>query len=366
MDDILILGGYGNFGKRISKALLRHRLPIIIAGRDETKARSLAKALRAEFPQAQLRWAAIDAESGLDRHLRRLRPSVTINTCGPYQTKNYDIAEACIASGSSYIDLADARDFVTGITSLHDRAEGAGVSVISGASTVPGLSSAVIEHYRQEFTRIESLRMGISPGQRAERGLATTQAILSYIGKPLGPAGRDQAVRYGWQDLYRQPYPELGPRWMANCDVPDLDLFPERYGINAIQFSAGMELAPIHFGIWAFGWLTRLGLSIDWPRHAKTLLGASNWFDRFGSDAGGMHVVMRGEGTNGAPHERSWFIIAKNGDGPQIPCVPAILLAKKLALRQPVPTGAMACVGLVTLEDYLEELKIFAVRTYQR
>ena len=152
---------------------------------------------------------------------------------------------------------------------------------------------------------------------------------------------------------------------MANCDVPDLDLFPERYGINTIRFSAGMELAPIHFGIWAFGWLTRLGLPIDWPRHGKALLEASNWFDRFGSDAGGMHVILRGTGMNRAPHERRWFIVAKNGDGPQIPCVPAILLAKKLALGQPVPIGAMACVGLVTLEEYLEELKIFAVRTYE-
>lgn len=366
MPDILILGGYGNFGKRISEALLHHKLPIIIAGRDETKARSMAEALRAVFPEAQIRWEAIDAESGLDRHLRRLQPVVTINTCGPFQTKKYDVAEACIASGSSYIDLADARDFVTGISSLHDRAERAGISVISGASTVPGLSSAVIEHYRREFTRIETFRFGISPGQKAERGLATTQAILSYIGKPLRRAGLSETPRYGWQDLYRQRYPELGSRWMANCDIPDLDLFPEKYGIGNIQFSAGMELPPIHFGIWALGWLTRLGLSIDWPRYAKALLRVSNWFDSFGSDAGGMHVILRGMGTDGVPHERRWFIIAKNGDGPQIPCAPAILLAKKLALGQPVPSGAMACVGLITLDEYLKELEMFAVRTYEQ
>jgi len=365
MPEILILGGYGNFGKRISRALLRHEQAIIIAGRDERKAKSMAEALKAEFLGAEIRWEAIDAESGLDRALQRLRPMVTINTCGPYQTKKYDVAEACISSGSSYIDLADGRDFVAGITSLHDRAKRADLSVISGASTVPGLSSAVIEHYRREFTAIESLRFGISPGQKAERGLATAQSILSYIGKPIRRAGVDQKQHYGWQDLYRQIYPVLGPRWMANCDIPDLDLFPERYGIANIQFSAGMELLPIHFGIWALGWLTRLGLPIDWPQYGKALLSACNWFDSFGSDAGGMHVILRGKGSDGASQERRWFILAENGDGPQIPCVPAVLLAKKLALRQPVPPGAMACVGLITLEEYLQELKMFAVRTYE-
>jgi len=317
------------------------------------------------MPDAQIRGEAIDAERGLEPHLRRLRPVVAINTCGPFQSKNYGVAEACIAEGVSYIDLADGRDFVTGILSLRERAESAGLSVISGASTVPGLSSAVIEHYRPEFSTIDALQFGISPGQKAERGLATTQAILSYIGKPLRRAGREGAPRYGWQDLYRQNYPVLGSRWMANCDIPDLDLFPEKYGIGSLQFSAGMELPPVHFAIWALGWLTRLGLPIDWPRWGKLLLGASDRLNRFGSDAGGMHVILRGKAPDGTPHERRWFIVAEKGDGPQIPCVPAILLAKKLALGLPVPIGAMACVGLVTLQDYLEELKSFAVRTFE-
>jgi hypothetical protein len=48
-------------------------------------------------------------------------------------------------------------------------------------------------------------------------------------------------TRYGWQDLRLQKYPELGSRLMANCDVPDLDLLPDKYGIKKIRFSAGME-----------------------------------------------------------------------------------------------------------------------------
>lgn len=42
---VLILGGYGNFGKRIAEALVRKDIPVIIAGRNEAKARALASSL---------------------------------------------------------------------------------------------------------------------------------------------------------------------------------------------------------------------------------------------------------------------------------------------------------------------------------
>jgi hypothetical protein len=365
MREVLILGGYGNFGRRIARALLKHGVPIIIAGRNLAKAQRLAMTLREALPHAVVRAVRVDADQPLDAPLTRLNPGVVVNTCGPFQGKDYRVAEACIRGRVHYLDLADARSFVPGIATLDAKARAASVSVISGASTVPGLSSAVIEHYRSAFFEISSLKFGISPGQKAERGLATTEGILSYVGRPLAPVSGDVVPRYGWQDVYRQTYPDLGGRWMANCDVPDLDLFPERYGIKTIQFSAGMESAALHFGLWLLGWGIRLGLPFRPERHAPTLLQASHLFDWLGSDAGGMHVLMKGTDTSGKPKVIRWFIEAQRGDGPQIPCVPAIILARKLAAASLVPIGAMACVGLVSLPEYLEELTGFAISTFE-
>lgn len=362
---VLILGGYGNFGKRISTALTRSGVPVIIAGRNEAKARELARQLTERYPATRINVAAFDAEYALAEQVQRLKPAVVINTCGPFQLKRYDVAEVCIKQRVHYVDLADGRGFVTGITALDDAAKAAGVWIISGASTVPGLSSAVLEHYRSEFSDIDSLRFGISPGQKAERGLATTQGILTYIGKPLKPVTGDTRPRYGWQDVYRQTYPVLGKRWMANCDIPDLDLLPSRYGIRHITFSAGMESTLLHLGMWALSWAVRLGLPLDLPRHASFLLHASHWFDYLGTSDGGMHIVMCGSDRNGKPYERRWFIVARNGDGPQIPCVPAIVLARKLASGGLPGAGATPCIGMVTLEEYLAELKLFAVATYE-
>jgi len=358
---VLILGGYGNFGKRIAQSLVKHNISVIIAGRSRVKAHSFAQTL----PESLATVAVLDIAYEFAQQLKLLKPTVVINTCGPFQNSNYDVARACIEHKVHYIDLADGRDFVTGITALDEAAKAHQVAIISGASTVPGLSSAVIEHYQYEFSDIDSLIFGISPGQQAERGLATTQSILTYVGKPLKPfAGATKPV-YGWQDIYRQKYPELGKRWMANCDIPDLDLLPPRYRIRSIRFSAGLELGFMHLGLWLLSWTVRLGLPLHLPRYAAILLAVSNWFDHFGTAHGGMHMILRGKNQEGRPHERSWFIIAKKGDGPQIPTIPTIVLAKKLVNGCLNYRGATPCVGMVELEEYLNELKGFSVRSYE-
>jgi hypothetical protein len=356
--EVLILGGYGNFGKRIATALSRHNVPVIIAGRDWNRAEALA----ASLPSA--RGLRLDIREDFLATLKLEKPSVVVHTCGPFQGADYSVAKACIAAGVHYVDLADGRDFVREFRGLDVEAKAAGVTLVSGASTVPGLSSAVIEHFRPRFARLDRLDFGISPGQKAERGLATTRAIMSYVGKRLRPfAGHPKA--YGWQDLRRYDYPVMGKRWFANCDVPDLDLLPEAYGIRDIRFGAGLEIGMLHVGLWAMSWLVRLHLPLNLVKFARPLLAASDLFNTMGSDTGGMHMVMDGVGQDRRPLTQRWAIIARSGDGPQIPCVPAILLGKRLYEQDPtLSPGAQACVGLVGLEDYLGELKRFDIATY--
>ena len=360
MKTVLILGGYGNFGKRIAHLLTAQGIAVIINGRNATK----AKALVGTLPLGLAQIAIFDQAKDLSEQLQLLKPHLVINTIGPFQTSDYRIAKTCVTQGIHYIDLSDGRDFVTGIGVLDEDAKAKGVCVISGASTVPALSSAVIEHFRDQFGRLDEVQFGIAPGQKAERGLATTKAILGYVGKRLKPCA-GFPVRYGWQDNYRQIYPKIGARWMANCDIPDLDLLPDHYGLKLIRFSAGMENPIVHLGIWAMSWLVRLGLPLHLDRHAEVMLRLSHWFDPFGSDDGGMHMILKGTDLNGQAQTKTWFIIALNGDGPYIPTIPAVILAKAIINGTYVHAGAKACVGLVSLSDYLSELKPFEVKTYE-
>ncbi|MBY0580305.1 MAG: saccharopine dehydrogenase NADP-binding domain-containing protein [Rickettsiales bacterium] len=362
MKKVLIIGGYGNFGSRIAAGLVKANIAIIIAGRDQSKAKNLQQRLQLLYPQQSIEAAVLDVNDRLAEQLRILKPRVVVNVAGPFQNCDYTVALACIKENIHYIDLADGRDFVNEIVSLHSQAIKSDVLVVSGASTVPGLSSAVLEHYKSQFLKIDSLIYGISPGQQTSLGLATVKSILCYVGKPLKRCYNDEKIRYGWQDLYRQEYPILGKRWMANCDIPDFDIFSNRYGIEFLRFSAGVESHIVHLGIWFLSYLVRIGLLINLPKYANFLFNCSKLFQIFGTQNGGMHMLLQGKDLAGKPKELRWFIIAEKGDGPQIPCTPAIILAKKLINETVVEKGAMPCVGLITLEEYLEQLKDFSIK----
>lgn len=368
---VLLLGAYGLFGAHIAGRLAREAgWRVLLAGRDARRAQHLADTLRAAADcRAELGAVAVDAQSaGLATLLRTERPDLVINCAGPFQERDHAVPRECLLAGAHYVDLADGRgyvrDFVPALDALARRQNRLAVC---GASSVPGLSAAVIDRYRGDFATLHGVHMGISPGNRTERGLATVAAILSYVGRPL-PWRRGGAERpvHGWQQLQRRRYAGAGVRWLAACDVPDLDLFPARYGLAELSFRAGLELRRLHFGLWLLSWLVRAGLVRNLAAHAASLKRASEWFLRAGSDGGAMHVELHGRDAQGRPLRRCWEIVAADGDGPQIPATPAVVIAAKLARGAMTLRGARACVDLFTLEECLASLDGFAIRARYR
>src|ERR1700722_4565588 len=160
MHTILVLGGYGFFGERISESLASDSssVRLLVAGRDGGKAAALVARLGLPAEQE----VVVDAnDPGLGTRLRELRVNTLIHTAGPFQAQKYTVATAAIAAGCHYIDLADGREFVAGIASLDATARARGGTVLSGASSVPGLSSAVIDRYLPRFKRLDSIEFGI-------------------------------------------------------------------------------------------------------------------------------------------------------------------------------------------------------------
>ncbi len=188
---------------------------------------------------------------------------------------------------------------------------------------------------------------------------------MGYLGKRISPYGLLHRTVYGWQDLYAQNYPELGYRLMGNCEVPDLDIFPEKYGVKDLRFSAGTENKFLHIGIWLTSWLIRAGLPLHLPKYSNFLLNASHVvFDPLGTDAGGMHIKIYGTNHEGKKFLLKWFIIVRKGHGPNVPVVPAIVLTRKIFEQNYQLPGVHTCTGLVTLDEYLDGLKNFSYQTY--
>jgi saccharopine dehydrogenase-like protein len=352
---VLVLGGYGVFGGLAAERLAQVPcIEVIVAGRSEEKAKGCAARL-AGRATAQVSAVCLNAGDVSADALRTIAPAVLINATGPFQAQDYTVARACIGAGVHYLDLADARAFVTGIAALDGDARKAGVLVVSGASTVPAVSGAVVDAYATRFGRLDAVDTTIAPADSFEPGIATTRSILGTIGMPLGGAGKGAGGRFcGWQGLRRRRLPGLGGRWLGRCDVPDLQLFPDRYrGLKDVKVYAALEVGAFHLGLWGLSWLARAGLLRRPERLAGPLLAVKRRLGLLGSDRGGMAVVLEGQDADGRPKRLTWHLVAGSGHGPYIPAMPSVMIARKLLDGALATRGAMPCLGLFTLDELL-------------
>ena len=364
MHRVLVLGGYGFFGGRICAALARNpRVQLWIAGRDQNQATALAYQLGIGGERA----LALDARHPqFAARLRKLAIGTVIHTAGPFQGQDYSVARAAIEARCHYLDLADDRAFVRGISALDAAAKSAGVAIVSGVSSLPALSSAVVDRYREEFARLDVIRIGISSGALVP-GLATVQAVFGYCGKPVRSLeGGHWTEQPGWLDREEHEFPKpVGTRLLGRCDVPDLDLLPARYpGVKTVSFHAGFASATGHKLV---EWLAervrdgKLATALPFARACSIV---ARWLQPMLSDRGGMYVRLEGLHENGAPLTLTWHLLARENHGPNIPCAPAIALAGRIAAGTQLPAGAYPCLGLLTVDDVLEPLKGLGVREY--
>lgn len=107
------------------------------------------------------------------------------------------------------------------------------------------------------------------------------------------------------------------------------------------------------FSTWTASWLVRAGLMKSLLPYVPRLRRAALAIEPFGSKCSGMHVTVQGLDEQSQRISRTWWLLAGSNHGPQVPCFPAIALARKLLRGEVRTRGAMPCMGLLTLDDIL-------------
>ena len=356
MTRVLVIGAGGVFGSRLCEGLLRHGFEVVAAGRDAGRAESVAARLGAAFPGAVVEAVALDTATLTPDLLKATGAEIVADAAGPFQGAEPTTARAAVAAGLHYVDLADGRDFVAAFPALDGAARAAGVVALTGCSSTPALSNAVLDRLTEGWREVTSVEAAISPGARAPRGLSVMQAILSWLGRPVRvfEAGR-WTTRPGWSGFYRRDFGQAGRRRVSLCDTPDLDLFPARFEPRErALFLAGLEPWPAHLGAWVLARLVEL-LRFDPVPLAGLLLRVSSWFAVAGSDRGAMRVEASGVDGEGRAVQAIWRLVAEPGEGPVTPSLPALAAIRAIAAGR-VEAGARACVGVLTLDDIVAEM----------
>jgi hypothetical protein len=350
LSQILVLGGYGGFGGRISRRLAVEGHRVLVAGRSLAKAEAFCRADPCLSPVA---FDRAEVASALARHT----PDIVVDASGPFQAMDLAIARACIAAGVHYCDIADSTAFVQAVATLDAPARDRGVVVMSGASSVPALSGAVIRALSAGIERVTAVEIAISASNRAAAGPAVATAILGQVGKPfrLWRGKREETV-HGWQEPVRTDFaiPGLRPlrcRRLALVDVPDVRLVPERLpGKPAVIFRAGTELGFQNRALWLLSWPVRWGWLKSLSSLAFWMAPMQRLTARLGSDRSAMIVRLFGL-AKGRRLERRWTLIAERGDGPEIPALAVPLVISRI-LRGLEAPGARDAGQSLWLADF--------------
>jgi hypothetical protein len=352
---VVVIGGLGNFGARICRRLAQ-----------EPGIEVIATSRRPTCQAGLVNTAALDTgATSFAKDLKALAPDLVIHCAGPFQGQDYRVALSSMRCGAHYIDIADGRDFVTGfVGAVGSAAEAAGRFAITGASTLPALSSAVVDALKRSLAQLSAIDIVIAPGQHAPRGAATVAGVLGYAGQPFlwWREGKWRNA-YGWQELQRAQL-SFGSRRAAACDVPDLALLPARYpGVQTVSFRAALEVSLQHYALWLLAQCRRMGLSIPIARWGAQFDRVGTWLNWLGSDTGGMRVRLGGFDDTGQEKCLTWELLAENNHGPEIPCMAAVILANRHHRGYAFPSGAQVCMGILKLSDFEPEFARWGIKT---
>lgn len=353
---VLILGGYGVFGGRLAELLTDiGDLDILICGRNYAKAHALCERLSgsATFTPAALDRANI--ASALERHT----PDLVIDASGPFQnygTAPYAVIDACLKHRVHYLDFADDADFVFGVSGFDARAKAAGCIILSGVSSFPVLTAAVLREMSKTMT-VKHVSGGIAPSPYAGIGLNVMRAVVSYAGgpvklrragKPFTAKGLTESRRYIVAPPGFRPLRSLR---FSLVDVPDLQVLPaENPNITDIWMGAGPVPESLHR---ILNGLAKLRAALHLPAFtpfSKLFYTVLNLM-KFGAHRGGMYVEALGT-RNGQSATQSWHLLAEGDDGPYIPSMAIEAILRKWLAGNSPPCGARAATTALELSDY--------------
>lgn len=264
------------------------------------------------------------------------------------------IAEECIRLKIHYMDTSEDPAHITKMLSLNDAAKAQAVVIMTGVNKVPALSSVVVDRYVSEFSTLREIYCGISPANLSKGDQSEIGAIMPDLGEPFTRLeGGVWKTVYGWQDLHRRYYGDnMGYRWHANRNVPDLTLLPERYpGLKSVVFHGGMEATSMHWLLWTVSWLRRIRLFKHSHWMTKCFTRINRWFSGQSQHVCGMYIQMLGVSQEYQPLEIKWSLVAEMGQGDELGAIIALLVLRNIRDRR-IEVGAQACLGFFSMAEF--------------
>lgn len=367
MKRVVLIGATGVFGRRLARHLARlDGIDLVLTSRSAGKAQALAQELATEA-SLPVSGAGLDRDKDLVAVLAALKPWLVIDASGPFQQQGYEVPTAALLLGAHVVDLADARGYLAGYgPQLDELAKQRGLVALAGASSTPALSVAAVRELSEDWERLDTIHIAITPGGRSEVGPSVIAAILSYAGKPV-PIWREGELQTtpGWGTGEVIDMPGLGLRRVAPVETVDAEMLgPDLAVQSQVKFTAGLEAGIEQRGLALLAWLRRRGWVADLAPLVPYLVKARRITRLWTSDRGGMRVAIAGIDSKGRPRRAYWSLLAENDDGPQVPTLAAAAAVRAL-LADAISPGARSAAEALDLAAIEAEMAPYAISTSQ-
>ena len=145
MRTIWLLGATGRGGRAISRELVVRGADVVLVGRDGDRlaaaAGSLGGSVRTRVASGLTELVALIAAE---------KPTVVVNTIGPFTATSMPLARASLAAGTHYADLANELEPVRELLDLDAEARSRGVTLVTGAGFGVLATEALVIELRRD------------------------------------------------------------------------------------------------------------------------------------------------------------------------------------------------------------------------
>lgn len=211
-DRFMIYGATGYTGKLVARTAKAQGLAPLLAGRNEARLKSIAAQHGFEYQPISL-----DDPEALEAGLTQV--DVVLHIAGPFSQTSKPMVDACIRTGTHYLDITGEIDVFEACAARNEEAEAAGVMLMPGVGFDVVPSDCLAAHMKARMPDARELTLGISGLGHMSHGTAKTG--VESIGKGTRirrgdriitarktprrmidfGSGPKQAVAIGWGDV---------------------------------------------------------------------------------------------------------------------------------------------------------------------
>jgi short subunit dehydrogenase-like uncharacterized protein len=177
---LLIYGAYGYTGELIAEEAAKRGIDTVVSGRNEVRVDHLAERLGVSGRS----FGVEDAPAHLDD------VDVLLNCAGPFVETYEPLVEACLGTGTHYLDITGELSVFEAIAERDREAEKAGVCLLPGVGFDVVPTDCLAGHLHDRLPEADQLRLGFDPSGTISKGTLASVIEHADAGGTVRRGGR--------------------------------------------------------------------------------------------------------------------------------------------------------------------------------